>query len=81
MLAVVVDVVEKKLTCPGNSWPEKPRLKQAGKCMLEKAMSGFRGVSWKVLKRLGMASKEIEILVEGAKRVAPDPRHRWFYPW
>jgi hypothetical protein len=74
----VVNVVVKKLMCPGAPWARDPRMNRVGEFMLENALEAFRGVGWQVFKELGLTPDDIEQLVADAKRDAQDPKYRWF---
>jgi hypothetical protein len=66
--------------CPGNGWPQNPKMNKIGNYSCEAASALLRGGGWKLLKQLGMTSEEIETLVEQAKIDVANPKYRWFYP-
>lgn len=65
--------------CPGNGWPESPKMKMIGRFNREATSEVLRGGGWKMLKQFGLTSDQIEDLVEQAKRDIANPEHRWFY--
>lgn len=50
-----------------NEWPSDPKFHDVGRWQKLNTSKGLRGVSWKLLRSLGMLPEEIEELVEQVK--------------
>ncbi|KAJ4385430.1 hypothetical protein N0V93_009858 [Gnomoniopsis smithogilvyi] len=62
-----VDVVEDIGPMPGNPWPSDPRNQDLGRWNVTNLYRGIRGISWKLLRGLGMTPAEVEDLIEQVK--------------
>lgn len=51
----------------GNPWPSDPRNQDLGRWNLTNLYRGIRGMSWKLLRGLGMTPAEVEDLIEQVK--------------
>lgn len=75
-----VDVVEQVGLLPGNPWPEDPRLKELGKWQMTNIYRGISGISFKLLRGLGMSSQEVDKFVSAASEDVRDTRIHFSWP-
>ncbi|KAG8165789.1 hypothetical protein KVR01_004341 [Diaporthe batatas] len=75
-----VDVVEQVGLLPGNPWPEDHHLKELGKWQMTNIYRGIRGLSFKLLRALGMTPQEIDEFVSAATEDVRDTRFHFSWP-
>lgn len=75
-----VDVVEKNIPCPGNSWPSDPKFKLVGRWEQNNLLDGLQGVSIKLLKAAGMPDEEIEPFLTEVAKAIQDTNIHFYWP-
>ncbi|ORY58752.1 S-adenosyl-L-methionine-dependent methyltransferase [Pseudomassariella vexata] len=69
-----VDIIEKKVACPGNSWPVDPHQRELGRWQAVNTTSSIQGISLRVLQKgLGMS---VDAINELSKQVQADACNR-----
>jgi hypothetical protein len=77
-----VDVDEVRIDCPGNGWPDDPRLRRMGRYLEADAAEGAQGMSLKLLSRgLGMSVDDINVLVGQVKEDLHNTDIHILWPW
>ncbi|KAI0130469.1 S-adenosyl-L-methionine-dependent methyltransferase [Xylariales sp. AK1849] len=80
MEAGFVNVTERIIQVPGNTWPGDLRLKSMGQWTLADALQGIEGVSLKILQNgIHMSLKDIQTLVTQVKKDINDKKHRFYW--
>ncbi|KAK7731597.1 hypothetical protein SLS63_005283 [Diaporthe eres] len=75
-----VDVVEQVGLLPGNPWPEDPKLRELGKWQMTSLYRGLRGLSFKLLRALGMPPEAVEELISAAREDLRNTRLHFSFP-
>ncbi|KAK8134228.1 hypothetical protein PG984_006240 [Apiospora sp. TS-2023a] len=75
-----VDVVERKMAWPFGAWAKNPRLKLAGKFCQRDFYDGIGGASYKLLKKLGMPSEEIDRFIGDVRADMINPAIHAYLP-
>jgi hypothetical protein len=78
-----VDVTEKVIFAPGNTWPnEDAALQNIGKWMSATALQGIEGLSLRILHQgLGMPIEDIHELVAQVKKDILNRNIHFFWIW
>ncbi|KAH8649020.1 S-adenosyl-L-methionine-dependent methyltransferase [Xylariales sp. PMI_506] len=77
-----INVRETIILCPGNPWPEDPKLKEMGRYLESDFHDGVEGISLRILQKgLGMTLEEVLELVGKVKKDLIDPNIHFHWPW
>lgn len=75
-----VDVVEEIGPMPGNPWPSEPKYQELGRWQMTNFYRGLRGMSFKLLRALGMSPDEIEVFIDATREDIRDTQLHFSFP-
>ncbi|KUI56233.1 tRNA1(Val) (adenine(37)-N6)-methyltransferase [Cytospora mali] len=75
-----VDVVEEVGPMPGNPWPSEPKYQELGRWQMTNFYRGLRGMSFKLLRAIGMTPDAIEEFIDATRADIRDTGLHFSFP-